>query len=399
MESGLAGYWQRVSTFFYSINARLSYSTRSSDYYLRYAPLDVAALQYLYGPSTALSANNVYVLHADATNMLWDGGGIDTLDGSSLTQAMHVYLEPGYWGYIGSKAALISAAGQVTVNFGSVMENLIGGSASDYLIGNAVANQITGGAGNDTMIGAAGNDTFIGIKGRDMIFGGEGSDVLQLSMTKVQAQVLKLRDNAFLIRDGEGDMAIVRDVEKINFSDQSVTLSALPAVANVDALLTEIYVAAFRRAPESAGYTYWTQQKEASSIAAVAETIFSLDVVKALYPLSMGSTDFVTAIYKNVFNRTPDAGGLAYWSVELGAKSRGQLVLDMTSAALSVADGVDGKDFFQNRLDWSLYAVAYQNANKITMSTTDLMTLTDGVGADPMSVLTLIGLAESGTVI
>ena len=377
----------------------MSYSTRSSDYYLRYAPLDVAALQYLYGPSTALTGNNVYVLHADTTNMLWDGGGVDTLDGGSQTQAMHLYLEPGYWGYIGSKAALISAAGQVTVNFGSVMENLIGGSASDYLIGNAFANQITGGAGNDTIIGAGGNDTFIGLQGRDMIFGGDGYDALQLSMNKAQTQVLKLRDNAFLIRDSVGDMAIVRDVEQINFADQSVTLASLPAVANVDALLTEIYVAAFRRAPEAAGYTYWTQQKNASSLTAVAETIFSLDVVKAIYPMGMGATDFVTAIYQNVFNRAPDTDGLAYWAAELGAKSRGQLVLDMTSAALSVADGVDGKDFFQNRLDWSLYAVAYQDLNKITMSTTDLLTLTDGVGADPMTVLTLVGLAELGAVI
>lgn len=374
----------------------MSYTKRSADYYLRDAPFDIAALQYLYGPSTAVTSDTVIQLRADRTNMVWDGGGIDTLDGSSLTQAMRIYLEPGYWGYIGSQAALMSAAGQVTVNFGSVIENIVAGPANDYLVGNGVANQFTGGGGNDTILGAGGDDTFIGLAGRDVLYGGDGIDGLQLSLNAAQAHLLKLRGNAFVLATPGGNVALARDIEKISFADQVLTLSALPVANNIDALLTQIYVAAFRRAPETGGYQYWLQQEAATGLRAVADTIFSLDIVKALYPAGMSAASFVTAIYQNVFNRAPDDGGLAYWVGELAAKSRGQLVIDMTSAALAVADGVEGKDYFQNRLDWALYAVAYQQDLKTELTPAHLLGLTDGVNADAMTALTLIGQAESG---
>src|SRR5205814_803477 len=110
------------------------------------SPLDIAALQYLYGPSkTARTGNDTYVVSSSGSNFIWDGSGIDVVDASAQVAPVTLYLEPGYWGFIGSKAATISAAGQVTVNFGSVIEDLVGGSGSDYLAGNSASNVIRGG--------------------------------------------------------------------------------------------------------------------------------------------------------------------------------------------------------------------------------------------------------------
>ena len=108
----------------------MSYTDSPAQYHLAFSPLDIAALQYLYGPSkTARTGNDTYLVSATAPNFVWDGGGIDTLSASGLAQAVILYLEPGYWGYVGSKADRITAPGQVTVNFGSAIENLLEGPA------------------------------------------------------------------------------------------------------------------------------------------------------------------------------------------------------------------------------------------------------------------------------
>ena len=163
----------------------MSYTDDPAQYHLTYSPLDIAALQYLYGPSkTARTGNDTYTLSTAAPNFIWDGAGTDTLSASSQSQPVTLYLEPGYWGYIGSKATNITAAGQVTVNFGTVIENLIGGSGNDTLYGSAADNAIDGGAGNDTLYGGAGNDVFdwtVGSRGgNDVFYGGTGDDIYVL---------------------------------------------------------------------------------------------------------------------------------------------------------------------------------------------------------------------------
>ena len=163
----------------------MSYTGAPAQYHLIYSPLDIAALQYLYGPSkTSRTGNDTYTLSTAAPNFIWDGAGTDTLSAGSQTQAVTLYLEPGYWGYVGSKAANITAPGQVTVNFGTVVENVIGGSGNDTLTGNDANNSLDGGAGNDTLYGGAGDDFFdwdaANRGGNDAFYGGTGNDIYVL---------------------------------------------------------------------------------------------------------------------------------------------------------------------------------------------------------------------------
>jgi hypothetical protein len=387
----------------------MSYNSRPAEYNLRYSPLDIAALQYLYGPSaTTQTGDDVYTLNATAPNFIWDGGGIDSLDATHTSQGVTLYLEPGYWSYMGSKGSLISSSGQVTVNFGTVIENAKGGTGNDTIIGNGADNHLYGYAGDDTLSGGDnddvieggdGNDTFLGVSGSDLIYGGAGTDVLLLSSGMTKTQVLKLRNDATLVTDSSGNVAVCRGVEQIRFSDGILGVSGLSAGPSLDSMLGQIYVAAFRRAPEAEGYNYWAKDVAARGYIAVADTMFSLDVVKAIYPTWMTSTEVVTTIYNNVFNRAPDTEGLNFWVKQLASQSRGQLVMEMTNAALGSPDGTSGKDFFQNRLDWSLYAVNYQSEHQQAMTPEYLATLTNSVGADGASLVTLIGQAESGVLI
>jgi uncharacterized protein (DUF1800 family) len=110
--------------------------------------------------------------------------------------------------------------------------------------------------------------------------------------------------------------------------------------------------------------------KSAEQVAAI---IFSLDVVKAIYPTSMSNAAFVTAIYQNVFSRAPDTEGLNYWSAQLeGGLDRGALTLSMIRSGLNTPDGTPGKAMIVNRMDVARYAVARQQATGIEVAPDNL---------------------------
>ena len=136
---------------------------------LEFSPLDIAALQYLYGPNPSSRAgNDTYTFDAANANFIWDGSGTDTIDASGAEEKVTVYLEPGYWGFKGeAKAETITSNGQITVNFGTKIENLIGSNFDDHLVGNELNNLITGGGGSDSLDGGGGSDSLDGAEGID----------------------------------------------------------------------------------------------------------------------------------------------------------------------------------------------------------------------------------------
>ena len=147
----------------------MSYNQNNAQRKLEYSDLDIAALQYIYGPSkSARTGNQTYTVDATKSNFIWDGAGTDTLSVAGVSAGATVYLTAGYQGFIGTKADRITDAGQITVNFGTVIENLVGSSHGDDLYGNEVGNSINGGAGNDTLTGGAGVDSLIGGDGVDV---------------------------------------------------------------------------------------------------------------------------------------------------------------------------------------------------------------------------------------
>jgi Ca2+-binding RTX toxin-like protein len=143
--------------------------------------LDIAALQYVYGVNPVTRADNdTYYYSSTAANFIWDGAGTDTIDAYAATNKVTIYLEPGYWGFGGdTKAGTITENGQITVNFGTVIEDLKGSSYADSLYGNSSDNTISGYAGNDIIYGGAGADKLdrIGRQGNDELHGGLGNDI------------------------------------------------------------------------------------------------------------------------------------------------------------------------------------------------------------------------------
>jgi Ca2+-binding RTX toxin-like protein len=97
----------------------------------------------------------------------FDGlGGIDTIDYSTVTQAVKVDLSKGTASGGGGKDKL------------SNIENITGSNFNDQLTGDGQDNLIDGGLGKDTLKGAAGNDTLMGGDGNDVLQGDAGEDTL-----------------------------------------------------------------------------------------------------------------------------------------------------------------------------------------------------------------------------
>lgn len=139
---------------------------------------DVAALQALYGANmTTRTGNTVYGfnnssgraaydLARDPASIftIWDAGGTDTLDLSGYLSPSRIDLGQGAFSDSADMTSNISIA------FGTLIENAIGGAGNDSLTGNEARNRlegnggadiIKGGANSDWLVGGAGGDTFV----------------------------------------------------------------------------------------------------------------------------------------------------------------------------------------------------------------------------------------------
>lgn len=91
-----------------------------------------------------------------------------------------------------------------------------------------------------------------------------------------------------------------------------------------------LYQAIFNRKPDDAGLTYWVGTYETAAatsgygkatLAAVCVDWFSSSEYTTAYPSTMTTTQYVTAVYNNVFGRAPDSAGLAYWEDQLDTEA------------------------------------------------------------------------------
>lgn len=184
------------------------WTNEDSGYPQTFMPLDIAALQHLYGANfDANAGDTTYSWSPDTGEMfingvgqgtpaanrvfltIWDGGGNDTYDLSNYTIGVTVDLQPGHSSVTspGQLAVLDAAHGiRATGNIHnallfdgdprSLIENAIGGSGNDSITGNAADNHLVGNGGNDTLLGLDGNDTLEGGPGDDYLDGGPGAN-------------------------------------------------------------------------------------------------------------------------------------------------------------------------------------------------------------------------------
>lgn len=207
--SGQAGYgensnqylndsWQSSIMSYFS---QIDNTTVDADYAFDLSPMvaDWMALARMYGSAGGFAGDTVWGFHTTITKTVFadlaeyasemaftivDGGGRDTLDFTGFAAAQTINLNAGTISSVGG------LTGNMSIAFGTLIENARGGLGADTIIGNAAANvlagkggadQLLGGAGADTLRGGFGDDTLTGGAGADRLIGGAGQDVFRLT--------------------------------------------------------------------------------------------------------------------------------------------------------------------------------------------------------------------------
>ncbi len=100
--------------------------------------------------------------------------------------------------------------------------------------------------------------------------------------------------------------------------------------------LTELYVATFGRMPDAGGLAYWQGRLDAGmTLGEIAQSFFAQPEAQAAF----AGGNLVETVYQHTLGRAPDAAGFAYWTAELesGHVREGEFVL----AIINGAQGAD----------------------------------------------------------
>lgn len=148
-------------------------------------PLDIQALQSLYGANTTTRRGNDtyrWSRHPEILETIYDTGGRDRIDCRNQTFRCHIDLRPGFFSSIAQRLTdaqkrigldlpswfddplpkgTYDGRDNLAIAEGVTIEQAFGGSGADTIIGNGAANTLSGGLGRDGLTGGLGADRFL----------------------------------------------------------------------------------------------------------------------------------------------------------------------------------------------------------------------------------------------
>ena len=244
---------QIYSVEFFHDNGELLYKEVDSHCSTDYAYYDVLALQIAYGANTSYNTgNNTYEFNFQTTGheVIWDAGGVDTIDASSATQVSRIDLREGHFSSIDIHDALIQTEKTVSemnitdnetyfniysvyeelqnnntlytgennliISKGVWIENAISGAGDDTIQDNKIDNTINSGSGDDVIYLTEG--------GFDTVDAGSGEDKVIFAVSSDSVQTEEQSDGSYLVV-GNSFAAELTGVETLEFTDTFIYLS------------------------------------------------------------------------------------------------------------------------------------------------------------------------------
>lgn len=283
-------------------------------------PLDVVALQNIYGPNTTTRAGDtVYELYNDdAVETYWDAGGQDVLTASKSSFGWSI-LSVSSLNDENLVVAVPRASNSSTGKFYFNVEHLEGSQFNDQILGTDSPNILFGLAGNDILSGAGGNDA---------IDGGPGLDVAVYNGNRSE-HVVRVASSSWAVEDRipRNGADTITSVERLNFTDRNVALDVHPggAASNAALAIRALFGPAALRVPEFVGAAIYVLDTGVSF-----QGLVDLAISIPNFDQSAGGSSndaFVRFVYKNVVGVDPSGSELAYYSGLLasGAYNKGQL--------------------------------------------------------------------------
>ena len=165
--------------------------------------------------------------------------------------------------------------------------------------------------------------------------------------------------------------------------------------------VTKLYVATFNRAPDTGGLDYWTNTSSLK-LSKIAQSFFDQPETQKEYPAGTTASEFIIAVYDNLFNRYPDHEGLEYWAkdLELGRLDRSVFILAVINGSQNTAEYGNDASILTNK---TIVGLAFADAGlsnlddaRIVMAniTDDPETVTDALAMIDDLVGTLSTLSQ-----
>lgn len=211
-------------------------------------------------------------------------------------------------------------------------------AAAVDVAGNATSsgNTVAFAVGNPAnKLGTAKADTFVMGAENAAISGGAGIDVAVFA-GKHTDYTISQEAYGWVVRDRNGGVDALYDVERLQFADTWFATDE-PSIQ-----LFRLYRAALGREAEPFGLGYWMDRVDnGTSMVQIAHEFTWAPEFKEKYGDKPTDEVFITRLYANVLNRTPDADGFAYWLTRVDDSSREQIMLEFSESVENKAQVLD----------------------------------------------------------
>ena len=259
---------------------------------------------------------------------------------------------------------------------------------SGVLVGTANAENIVGTDQDDRITGSGGND----------ILSGQGGTDTAVYMSDMANYGLTISNGSIVIEDRSGGDGTdtLNSIEVLEFDGTPFELSRFTNVSTLtdaDMLaFCELYVAYFNRAPDSMGLLFWgSALADGMSMTDIARLFFDQPETQALYGASSSTGDFVTAVYSNILGRAPDTTGFTYWTdiLDSGAVERSEFILAMLDGAKAATGSAADARYLETKAEIGAYYAVVNGLNNVSIANTVMQTF-DGTIASVIDARDLI---------
>jgi hypothetical protein len=213
-------------------------------------------------------------------------------------------------------AAVVGAAGMSGDTTGQILAG--DSAAQQFKVAAGAASTVLAGGGDDLMqFGLAGQEVAAAAAKLDTLLnGGTGNDGAKFLGAR-SAYLVEQHDGYLTVASKAAPNQVVNlvNVERLQFADAIVNLQARQELTTLAGLYQNI----LGRQADAVGFDFWGQtQSHGESLGAVAlQLITSAEGKQAGYSLNGDIAHDVDTLYRAVFHRDADAGGLAYWTAAL----------------------------------------------------------------------------------
>lgn len=214
------------------------------------------------------------------------------------------------------------------------------------LAGNARAGQVTAAVSISHagyQAGTANADTIVMNAGSTAVDAGAGIDTVVFGGARADFAVKK-ETWGYSVTGANGEVDGLFNVERIQFND------GWKAIDDNSAKIFRLYQAIMGRESDEGGLGFWTKHLDNGTLlTTIAAGFMEAPEFDTLYGAAPSNEEFIYKLYDNVLNREPDAGGLLYWTAEIGRLGREQLVIEFSESpenqALVIETVGKGLDF------------------------------------------------------